>query len=234
VYSEGETADEIELNITSVKEITGQDMIHARGLFKDPINFHTMCKLSFLANYVPPLDGQDAVKIRTRFLFFDSQFVVNPKGPNQFKADDDFVEKLKTEYLSEVFSWFAQGAYEYYQTKTIEMSPKAKERTNDLINSEDSIESFISAKCVITNNEKDYIRKLLLFDAYKAYCTSNSQRCKPRSTLFNRLADKNVELKLKGKDGYDVYRGIQIKLDVRIPTVDTTNQIHLAISKAQS
>jgi phage/plasmid-associated DNA primase len=84
------------------------------------------------------------------------------------------------------------------------MPPKVKERTTAFISSEDSIESFISAKCVLTNNEKDYIRKLLLFDAYKAYCNSNSQRCKPRSTLFNRLADPNIQLKLKGKDGYDV------------------------------
>jgi hypothetical protein len=44
VYSEGETADEIELNISSVKEITGEDMIYARGLFKDPVNFDTMWK----------------------------------------------------------------------------------------------------------------------------------------------------------------------------------------------
>jgi hypothetical protein len=53
-----------------------------------------------LTNYVPPLDGQDAIKIRTKFLFFDSQFVANPKGPNQFQKDDDFVNKLTTEYLS--------------------------------------------------------------------------------------------------------------------------------------
>ena len=127
VYSEGETADEIEFNFCSLKEITGQDVINARGLFKDPINFYTQCKLNMLTNYVPPLDGQDAIKIRTRFLFFDSQFIANPKGPNQFRKDDDFVKKLTTEYLSEVFSWIAQGAYEYYQTKTIEMPPKERE-----------------------------------------------------------------------------------------------------------
>jgi hypothetical protein len=38
------------------------------------------------------------------------------------------------------------------------MPQKVKERTNALISSEDSIEWFISAKCVIINN-KDYIRK---------------------------------------------------------------------------
>jgi hypothetical protein len=69
--------------------------------------------------YVPPLDGQDAVKIRTRFLFFDSQFIAKPKSPNQFPADDEFLNKLKTEYLSEVFSWFAQGAHEYYQPRQL-------------------------------------------------------------------------------------------------------------------
>jgi hypothetical protein len=69
VYSEGETAEEIEFNFCSLKEIRGQDMINARGLFKDPINFYTQCKLNM---YVPPLDGQEAIKIRTRFMIRNS------------------------------------------------------------------------------------------------------------------------------------------------------------------
>lgn len=78
MYSEGETADEIELNFSSLKEISGEDEINARGLFKDPINFRAQCKLNMLTNYVPPLDGQEAIKGRTRFIFHDSKFTNNP------------------------------------------------------------------------------------------------------------------------------------------------------------
>jgi phage/plasmid-associated DNA primase len=100
MYSEGETADEIQLNFSSLKEISGEDEINARGLFKDPINFRTQCKLNMLTNYVPPLDGQDAIKIlRTRFIFHDSQFVDKPKGKNEFKKNEKFVNELTTEHF---------------------------------------------------------------------------------------------------------------------------------------
>ena len=48
MYSERETTDEIQLNFSSLKEISEEDEINARGLFKDPINFRTQCKLNML------------------------------------------------------------------------------------------------------------------------------------------------------------------------------------------
>lgn len=89
------------------------------------------------------------------------------------------------------------------------MPKSVSDRTNGLINLEDLIESFIETKLVATGNDKDYVKRGQIFELYKAYCNSNSQRCKPRSILFNRLSDINV--KLAKKDGYDVYRGIKIK-----------------------
>jgi hypothetical protein len=83
---------------------------------------HNAIEYARQRQYVPPLDGQDAIKIRTRFLFFDSQFVANPKGSNQFQQDDDFT----TEYLLEVFSWAAQGAYEYYKPRQLKCLKKSR------------------------------------------------------------------------------------------------------------
>lgn len=208
IYSEGDTADEIDLNISSIKEVSGEDEINARGLFKDPINFKAQCKLSMLTNYVPPLDGQYAVVERLRMLFFDSTFTKTPKGKNEFKQDPEFVEKLVSEHLSEIFSWIARGSYAYYQTKTIKMPQSIQDRCTKLIVQEDSIESFLEKRLKVTNNKKDFIRRGALFDLYKLFCNANSQRCKPRSTLFNRLAD--MKIMSSTLDGYDVFRGIII------------------------
>ena len=87
------------------------------------------------------------------------------------------------------------------------MPPKIKERIAALINSEDSIESFISAKCVITTQQEGLHSKTIAVSGL-AYCNSNYQICKPRSILFTRLTDM---MKLRGKDGYDV--DVQIKID---------------------
>jgi phage/plasmid-associated DNA primase len=208
IYTEGETSDEIEFNALSVKEITGEDEIYGRGLFKAPINFRAQCKLGMLTNYPPNLDGQFAVVQRLRMLFFDSSFTKKPKGKNEFKINPEFVEKIMTLYLSEIFSWIAKGSYQYYQSKTIIMPPSIQERCTKLILQEDSIESFIEKRLKVTNNKKDFIRKGTLFDLYRLFSNANSQRCKPRSTFFNRLADlKIMESTL---DGYDVFRGITV------------------------
>jgi P4 family phage/plasmid primase-like protien len=212
IYSEGDTADEIELDISSIKEKTGEDMIYARGLFKDPINFYVQCKLNMLTNYIPPLDGQLAIVERFRMIFFDTLFTNKPKGKNQYKQDPDFIAKLMTTYLSEVFSWLVDGAVEYYKTKKIVMPKVVQDRSTELINSEDSIESFISSRMNFTKNKKDYIRKSTLFEIYKTYCNAQSQRCKPRSTFFNRLSD--MKLELYDKDGYKIFRCVTVTPEV--------------------
>ena len=54
-YSEGETADQFELNFSVLKQISGDDEISCRGLYKDQISFKSCGKLNFLTNYVPRL-----------------------------------------------------------------------------------------------------------------------------------------------------------------------------------
>ena len=224
VHSEGDTADEIKLNESTIKEVTGEDDINARGLFQSPLNFRAQCKLSLLTNYVPPLDAQKAFVRRLRYIFFDTCYCANPKLANEVKEDDKFLKDCETMYLSEIFSWMVEGSFEYYKTKKIEMTDEFKERTEELLRSEDSIKSFCKTKLVITNNYDDYIRKKVLFQSYNTYCDKNSQRCKPRSTLFNRLSD--MKISTRNLDGYDVYYGIKVTPDVEYkesyfdPTVD--------------
>jgi phage/plasmid-associated DNA primase len=52
-YSEGETSDQFELNFSVLKQISGDDEISCRGLYKDQITFKSSGKLNFLTNYVP-------------------------------------------------------------------------------------------------------------------------------------------------------------------------------------
>jgi len=124
MYSERETVDEIQLNFSSLKEISGEDEINARGLFKDSINFRTQCKLNMLTNSIPPLDRQDTIKIRTRFIFHDSQFLDKPKGKNQFKKDENFVKELTIEHLSEIFSWIVKGTMNITKQKQLKCHQK--------------------------------------------------------------------------------------------------------------
>ena len=205
-YSEGETADEMSLNLAVIKRISGQDKITARNLYQGLIEFYSDCKLCMGTNYVPPIGAEKAMVDRLRYLFFDSVFADNPKK-GEFKKDDEFVNNIMTKYLDEVFTWILQGSKEYYKDSTLIMPGDWKTKTTKLLEQEDSIETFLKRFISITKNEKDYIRKKNIFETYKSFCDTNSQRCQPRSSLFNRLEHLKVETKVL--HGYDVFRKIK-------------------------
>jgi len=121
VYSEGETADDIDIHESLIKMISGKDPVNCRPLYGVPLTLYPVCKLFLLTNYKPNLNGDKSIKARFRYVFFNSSFEdhVDPKGkrPNVYKKDDEFIESLRTTYLSEVFSWILKGSIEYYKDK---------------------------------------------------------------------------------------------------------------------
>jgi len=206
-YSEGETSDQFELNFSVLKQISGDDEISCRGLYKDQITFKSSGKLNFLTNYVPRLSSEDAIKNRTRLLCFGQEFVENPTG-NQKRKDTQFTDNLETIYLDEVFSWIAQGSKMYYSDRRLIMPDTFAKQTEAFMHQEDSIEAFFANRVSFTKNQKDSIKKNDLFNAYMDYCKESSARCQPRSTLFQRLNHKKIQI--TQLHGYPVYRGIKI------------------------
>lgn len=213
VLSEIDTTDNIEMNVGGIKQITGEDQINARGLFSSPVNFFPYCKLHLLTNFTPPTGADKAIVDRLIYIFMDSEFSINPdkKKSNQFKIDKDFTDKLETVFLSEVFSWIAKGAKEFYKTKSLEMTPDFTARTEAILLSDDSIKSFIERKIIKSGNDKDSIKKTDLFEAYKSYSNESSKRCQPRSTFFTRLDQIGIHISPTPLHGYEVYRGIKIE-----------------------
>jgi phage/plasmid-associated DNA primase len=210
VYSEGESSDKIEMNSAGLKQISGEDSLCGRELYGNQITFTPYTKLHMLTNFTPPLNAEFAIKQRLRYIFLDSEFVDNPdlKNNRQFKKDKEFTDSLETIYLNEVFSWIVKGAQEYYKTLTINMPEDFQKRTDTMLNNEDSIKTFTDRKIIITNIKSDIIKKNDIFEAYKNFCNNNSQRCQPRSSLFNRL--EHLKITTSVLHGYDVFRGIKL------------------------
>ena len=206
-YSEGETSDSIQINVSLLKQISGEDMISGRHLYGSIIKFYPYAKLCLLTNFVPPLNSETAIKERLIYVFMDSKFTDKPIKKNEIKIDKIFAEKLENEYLSEVFSWIVQGSKEYYKDYKIEMTEEFKNRTEIILQSEDSIETYLTRCMKITDNKKDYMNKTEIFEHYKNYCTQNSQRFQTRSSLWNRIESLGITMSVL--NGYDVYRGIK-------------------------
>ena len=84
-YSEGETSDNIELNFSLLKQISGDDKISCRALYGSQTSFNSIGKLIFATNYIPRLSNEDAVRQRTRIIYFDDEFVDIPSGKQKKK-----------------------------------------------------------------------------------------------------------------------------------------------------
>ena len=176
-FSEGETADNIEMNIGGIKQVSGEDKITGRPLYCSKVDFYPYIKINMLTNFCPPLDASKAIIDRLVYIFMDTNFTDNPKESNDIKIDNNFSSKVENEYLSEMFSWIVQGSKEYYSNPKIEMTAEFKKRTNEVLSGEDSIKTFFDRFLKLTNDYSDTITKSTIFNTYRQYCNDNSQRC---------------------------------------------------------
>lgn len=62
IYSESETADNIEMNEGSIKRIFGKDKITSRYLFSNQVEFYPYIKLNMATNFVPSFGADTAIK----------------------------------------------------------------------------------------------------------------------------------------------------------------------------
>lgn len=203
VHSEGETADDAEMNIGGIKGITGEDKIQGRPLYCPKVDFYPYVKIHLLTNYTPPLDAQKATKDRLLYIFMDTNFTHNPKHKNDVMIDNDFADKIENEYLSGMFSWIVKGSKEYFKDRKIEMTDEFQNRTDSVLSSQDSIASFFARAIKKCKTNDSFVKRSDLFSEYMRFCTANSLRCQRRSSLFNRIEQFGaIGATLHGYDGF--------------------------------
>jgi P4 family phage/plasmid primase-like protien len=81
-------------NIAQLKELTGNEKIVARQLYKDSITFPMICHFYLACNELPALPSDlspddESLDRRLRIVEFKSKFVKEPKKENEYKVDQD-------------------------------------------------------------------------------------------------------------------------------------------------
>jgi P4 family phage/plasmid primase-like protien len=99
-----EPSEDERLNVGLMKELTGGDVIQARSLFKEPIEFKPQFSMVLTCNHLPSVPSDDGgTWRRIRVVPFTSRFVAtpDPARPNEFAMDLDL--SLKFNSWKEVF-----------------------------------------------------------------------------------------------------------------------------------
>jgi P4 family phage/plasmid primase-like protien len=95
-FQEPENNDKLHTGM--LKQLSGNDSIIARGLFKDPISFKMQGTMFLCCNDLPTIQSSDGgTWRRIRVIDFKSRFCdnPNPNKPNEFHIDKNLKEKMK-------------------------------------------------------------------------------------------------------------------------------------------
>lgn len=131
------------INMNQLKELTGNDTIRVRTLFKEPETFEPSWNIIVCCNNVPDLSSDEGgVRRRVRKIPFESKFVDNVHDeqyegiPNVFPINTDLkncLDKWKSSFMHLLIHWY----HTLYVTEGLgyDTTPKKiKDFTDDLFN----------------------------------------------------------------------------------------------------
>jgi len=208
-----------ELNINQIQALFGYDTITVQDRYQKKFNFRPICKPIMLTNCTLQLSTQDKVNIdMIKYIPLCSRFTNNSNDLSHSLVNDHkFIEKLRTEYLSEVLTWFVKGSIAWYACDQ-KLVPPLSVRTSALeyFNEFDSIGNFILDMCVFIEGVR--INRVILFKKYEAWCFKNNQPAKNALKFYAELL-LNGNVKCVKVRGYNYLKNITLK-DVENKTID--------------
>jgi P4 family phage/plasmid primase-like protien len=195
-----ETGKEEELNATRIKSITGGDNIVARGLYQDEVQFKLQSTLAMLTNNKPIFDVKDQAMLdRIKLIPFLARFDNTPENR-------EYINELMNNCLDEFFSWFVDGAFEWYGGKQLVPCQVMSHEMKAYINELDIQGQFIEERIeVITKQDYEStpklqkstqrIKKDALYGMFMAYTMEQGIRVKMSKSDFHKSMSKyNIEM----------------------------------------
>ncbi len=168
-----ETEPDDQLQVSYMKELTGQDKIMARPLFGNPFYYTPQFKIIIACNSLPSVNTDDGGTWRRILaLTFPRIFTSkpNPNNKNEVKAKKGLRERLP--FLKEAFMWLLINIYfPIYKEKELDnlIPAKVLAVTNKYRQNSNVYEEFIGSYYEITKNTNDKIPKDILCDSFKEW-----------------------------------------------------------------
>ena len=145
------------INIGLMKELTGNDKIIARGLFKEPIEFVPQFKLLLMCNDLPNIpSNDDGTWRRLEVVDFVARFVGEEdkhkldESKHVYKRDKELRNKLPAWKL--VFLGLLLDEWMKYDKEGIKIPKQVNNKTKSYRNDNDIVGQWIEQTCEIVDN----------------------------------------------------------------------------------
>jgi len=143
------------INVGEMKELTGNDKIEARALFKEPIEFTPQFKMLMMCNDLPEVpSNDDGTWRRIEGVPFDSKFVENPNEVNPSRHVYPRDKKLKGKFPFWTLPLMMKLLQEWreYDKEGIVIPKEVKNKTKSFRNENDVVGMWIDQCCDISEN----------------------------------------------------------------------------------
>ena len=163
------------LNVGKLKEMTGNDTMTCRGLYKDQMEFKPQFSVFLTCNYVPEVNSNDeGTWRRIRLIEFTSRFSENPDAskPNEFLIDREIPRKI--ERWKETFVSMLLHIRIHLDVTNINEPKVIEDATQRFYREQDLIAQFILDKIEETDENEDRLLIEQIYPHYKVWFKANT------------------------------------------------------------
>lgn len=175
-----EPSEQDKINIGFMKELSGNDRIITRGLYKEPTEFKPQFKMILTCNELPEVPSDDGgTWRRIRVIEFTSKFCENPQKSNEFAMDLELTDKF--DRWAEPFLSMLIERHKNINPSSIPEPMEVRIATESYKNNNDVIGQFINDKIEICKDEPDNrIGIANLYNYFRVWCHDNIPKTKKR------------------------------------------------------
>jgi putative DNA primase/helicase len=188
------------LNESTIKELTGGDVLRGRFLYKDAFTFKPTHKFVIAMNYRPIFRGGDAAMVRRlRMLPFDTTIPENERDPL-------LSAKLKAE-LPGILNWAIEGCL-CWQKDGLKAPESITIATKDWSTDQDMLGQFIEESCTVGTGL--FCHKTEFHNSYKEWIEEQGESPVSSRRLGEIMLSRGFKTQKK-HNGIRNYTGIEIK-----------------------
>jgi len=173
-----EPSEQDKINIGFMKELSGNDRILCRGLYKEPFEFKPQFKMILTCNELPEVPSDDGgTWRRIRVIEFLSKFVENPTKPNEFPMDLELSDKF--ERWAETFMSMLIERHKNINPNNIHEPMEVRIATESYKNNNDIIGQYKTDRLFIDKSDTTNRTGLnTIYNDFRVWCYSNMPKNK--------------------------------------------------------